>query len=103
MKTGSVLALEEEIPGQSNQCLLVCYLTGQGLISRLLLIAQRGKNCDLCPGSEKPEEESDSRLLGKVPWTIFIFYESLISSGGDSNNYSKLAPPEKKKDLLGFN
>lgn len=68
------------------------------MISRLLLIAQHGKNCDLCPGSVKPEEQSDSRLLGEVPSSIFIFYESLISPVGDSNNYSKLVPPEERKE-----
>lgn len=91
---------EERYPGNA---ISFSYLTGQGFILRLLLIAHNAKDCDRCPGLQEPSEQNERNPLGKVFFSIFIFNESLISPIGSSSNYFELAPLEKNIYLLGFN
>lgn len=83
---------EERYPGNAISS---SYLTGQGFILRLLLIAHNAKDCDYCsPGLQEPSEQNERNLLGKV-FSNFIFNESLISPIGSSSNYFELACLEK--------
>lgn len=93
MKMEGVWSPEERYIGNENS---FSYLTGQGFILKLLLIAHSAKNCACHPGLQEPSEQNDRNPLGKVFFSIFIFYESLISHIGTSSNYFKLALLEKK-------
>lgn len=91
-----VWSSEERYPGSE---ISFPYLTGQGFISRLLLIARNAKNCDRCPRLQEPSEQNDRNPLGRAFSFIFIFYKSLMSPVGNSSNYFKLAPLGKKISL----
>lgn len=92
MKVGGVWSPEERYPGHE---ISFSYLTRQGFILRLLLIAHNAKNCDHGPGLQEPSQQNDRNPLGKFFASIFIFYESLMSPIETSSNYFKLALLEK--------